>query len=380
MATNSAYATYTEVIDLQTTADRQSIIGIHTPVGASPYNRLKGFFTQFRKYKYNGIKSLVMVPAAQLPVDPLGLTGVVGTTDLMDPRDTLNPILFHGAHGENLDQILNTIYSSGSYVGTGNNPINDNGQNVSPSAEEYSVSIGVDYASYYSKLTDSSWRKFGIQSGVKLSGLKPLVHTVVQNMPTLPSLVPDTGASALQQMVYRNNGMFLPHPVANDIPVSIGSIPDNLPNGAIPIGERQTVFERDDTGSNLEYVYKQQFTNRMTTLGWLPTTTIQNPVDGDDFYANITILPKCFMGVLVLPPAYNVEQFFRMVITHSFSFKDFTSSLGAMDVLSADMPSKTVESIPYSNWIDYGESKDIDKGATIDTIGGKSTVISDGVM
>lgn len=371
MATNTAYATYTEVIDLQTVADTQTIIGIHTPVGASPYNRLKGFFTQFRKFKYNGIKSLVMVPAAQLPVDPLGLTGVVGTTDLMDPRDSLNPILFHGAHGEDLDQILNTIYSQGSYVGADNRNVNQNGQNTSPSAEEYSISIGSDYANYYSKLTDSSWRKFGIQSGVKLSGLKPLVHTVVQNMPMLPSWASDSGLSSGQQDVYRNAGLFEGFG-ANGTPASIGDTPTALNYMSVPIGEKQSVYERDASGSNLEYVYKQQFTNRMTTLGWLPTTTIQNPLDGDNYWSAITTLPRCYMGVLVLPPAYNVEQFFRCVITHSFSFKDFTSSLGAMDVLSAEVPGHDADHIPYHNWIDYG--------ATVDTVGGKSHVISDGVM
>lgn len=62
MATNYAKASYTEVIDLQTTNGKTSIIGIHTPVGVKPYRRLYGFFNQFRKYRYRGISSLVMVP------------------------------------------------------------------------------------------------------------------------------------------------------------------------------------------------------------------------------------------------------------------------------------------------------------------------------
>ena len=88
--TNYVKATYTEIIDLQTVNGKCSIIGIHTPTGNGPYSKLRGFFTQFRKFKYLGIDRMVMAPAANLPVDPLGLTGVQGTTDLMDPRDTLN--------------------------------------------------------------------------------------------------------------------------------------------------------------------------------------------------------------------------------------------------------------------------------------------------
>lgn len=374
MATNYAQATYTEVIDLQTVADSQSIIGIHTPVGASPYQRLRGFFTQFRKFKYNGIKSLVMVPAAQLPVDPLGLTGVVGTTELMDPRDSLNPILFHGCHGEYLDQILNEIYNQGNYVGSGNEPVNENGGNVSPSADEFRSPSSQDIYNYYAKLTDSSWRKFGIQSGVKLSGLRPLVHTVVQNMPSLPSMA--SGATAVY---HQNAGVF--GDVVAGVVQPPGTTPSAYPidNVYVPMGQAQEVpVYNNGVFSGIEEVYKQQFTNRMTSLGWLPTATKQSGA-GDNIQ-NVTILPKCFMGVLVMPPAYNVEQYFRMVITHSFSFKDFSSSLSLMDAgrsFGAGMDSTA--HVPYSNWIDYGESK-IKEGTTLDILGGDSTVVSDGVM
>lgn len=377
MATNYAYATYTEVIDLQTVADTQTIIGIHTPVGASPYQRLKGFFNQFRKYKYNGIKSLIMVPSAQLPVDPLGLTGVVGTTDLMDPRDVLNPILFHGCHGEHLDEILDEIYNQGNYVGAGNNNFNSNGGNVSPSADEFRIEQTGEIYNYYSKLTDSSWRKFGIQSGVKLSGLRPLVHQVVQNMPTLPAMMVD-GVSG--DNVYRNTGVF--QSVSSNTALNpIGNAPDSSPfnDSMVPMGQGQVVnvdsIVGDIASTTPEFVYKQQFTNKMTGLGWLPTAIMPNV---NTTGTRPVILPKCFMGILVLPPAYNVEQYFRMVITHSFSFKDFTSSLGLMDL---DNPVGTTDlNIPYANWIDYGGDSKIKQGTTLDMLGGDSTVVSDGVM
>lgn len=378
MATNFAQATYTEVIDLQTTADQQSIIGIHTPTGISPYQRLKGFFTQFRKYRYNGIKSLVMVPAANLPVDPLGLTGIVGTTDLMDPRDTLNPILFHGCHGEYLDMILNQIYSQAPFVGPDNEPLTapTDGSETSPSADKYEVSNTAHLYSYYSKLTDSSWRKFGIQSGVKLTGLRPLVHTLVQNMPTLPSAAANGNAAGY----YRNTGLFQGIDAGgNELApgTAVGNSPYN--DAASPMRTIDSVYTYDGSSPSIQMAYKQQFTNRMTSLGWLPTVTLQNPVDGSA--GGITMLPKCFMGVLVMPPAYNVEQFFRMVITHSFSFKDFTSSLDAMDYFSFKPSLDQDDALPYRNWIDYGsEGSKVAEGTTLDMIGGKSEVVSDGVM
>lgn len=372
MATNYAHATYTEVIDLQTTADRISIIGIHTPVGKKAYARLRGFFRQFRKFKYNGIKSLVMVPAANLPVDPLGLTGVVGTTDLMDPRDTLNPILFHGCHGESLTNVLDTIYRSSVYTDSGVNTVHANdGSDVSDSAEMFDVDISTDLFEYYSKLTDSSWRKFGIQSGVKLRNLHPLVHQVVQNMPTLPAglssdeYIANAGLFTNEYLVEGSTSV---RNVAPDSPASGKSLNTNVPN--TPIDEVTPVHQvigGDYSAANYTSAYKQQFTNRMTKLGWLPTAISRRGEPA----ARIVTTPKLFMGVMVLPPAYNIEQFFRMVITHSFSFKEFTSTLSLMDDSEVVSPF-TMDNIPYANWIDYGD--------TLDSIGAKSEVISDGVM
>lgn len=371
MATNYAHATYTEVIDLQTTADKISIIGIHTPVGRKAYARLRGFFKQFRKFKYNGIKSLVMVPAANLPVDPLGLTGVVGTTDLMDPRDTLNPILFHGCHGESLTNVLDTIYRSSIYTDSGANVSGSaDGSEVSDSAEMFDLDISSDLFEYYSKLTDSSWRKFGIQSGVKLRNLRPLVHQVVQNMPTLP-------AGIASSKYLANSGVFSAgynvEGSANDRNIPIDTPPNNVPLDPYvqytPMGELTPVHQvvDGDLSSGFTSAYKQQFTNRMTRLGWLPTAISRR----GEVAARIVTTPKLFMGVMVLPPAYNIEQFFRMVITHSFSFKEFTSTLSLMDETDP-VGVNIMDNIPYANWIDYGD--------TLDSIGAKSEVISDGVM
>lgn len=371
MATNYANATYTEVIDLQTVADQQSIIGIHTPIGNSPYSRLKGFFQQFRKFKYNGIKSLVMIPAAQLPVDPLGLTGVVGTTDLMDPRDSLNPILFHGAHGESLDVVLNEIYGSVSQPLSGTGAVGDfDGNNVSPSADEFRSPATFDVGNYYAKLTDSSWRKFGIQQGVKLSNMRPLVWNVAQNMPTLPAYYSGTDPEFARNIL--NRGVFAPVEINGDgfghTDVSPGSELGIGPEIAVvPRGNNAQVVNYNDSELLVTRQYKQQFTNRMTSLGWLPTATDNGIPTGN---VTQTFLPKLFMGVLVLPPAYNVEQYFRMVITHSFSFKDFTSSLSLFARIDSD--GAGMNNVPYDNWIDYGD--------TLDSIGAKSSTVSDGVM
>lgn len=377
MATNYVKASYTEIIDLQTINGTTSIVGLHTPVGSSPYQRLKGFFDQFRKFRYKGISSLVMVPAAQLPVDPLGLTGVTGTTDLMDPRDQLNPILFHGCHGENLGSILDSIYSASEYMRnptTGSqDTISQVGKNVSDSAVESKFeNTNLAYYGYYKCLTDVSWKKYGIQSGVRLKHLHPLVWKVAQNHPLVPTLQEG------------NIGELVSTQTAYDTPSEIAtkSTASSLNNaGFVYGGISQQVMAGVTDFTITRPVYQQQFTNGCASLGWLPTTQIGS--DGKNYQVT---LPKLYMGLLVLPPAYNVEQFFRCAIRHEFEFRDFTSSLGNMG-LGANALGVNPIAHSYFNWIDYSTSaKAVSEasvpmscGETIDVIGGSSQIVSDGV-
>nr|QJQ37763.1 capsid protein [Cressdnaviricota sp.] len=135
-----------------------------------------------------------MVPAANLPVDPLGLTGVQGTTDLMDPRDTLNPIMFHGAHGENMSNVIDNFYANHGNAFQSGGITNATAGFVSDSADQIQASNPVADNNYYRFLTDPTWRKFGIQSGVRLSRLVPLTWRLTRSIPLLPSYeAPATG-------------------------------------------------------------------------------------------------------------------------------------------------------------------------------------------
>lgn len=380
--TNYVKATYNEIIDLQTVNGKCSIIGIHTPTGLGPYTKLKGFFTQFRKYKYVGIDSMVMCPAANLPVDPLGLTGVVGSTDLMDPRDALNPILFHGCHGESMSDVLNSLFAKHS-----SNSIIDRLANPTVGFESQSADkLDVDFdaahvlqsvtsaeESYYRFLTDPKWRKFGIQSMLRLRKLHPLTWRVASTTPYLP----------------------------NDALLEVGNVGTVFENPPLVAGINSAVYnalpnapDYSADGSSVvpHRMYSQQFTNGVTPLGWLPTTTLTNEVtqtSGDSIVnvkSEFVRLPKLFMGVLVLPPSYNVEQFFRLSIRHTFLFKDFTQSLTPL--FDTNNPNQDLGNgaKSYFNWIDYtGNNKvvsvsPIDKGTTLDVLDGKSEVVSDSAM
>lgn len=363
---------------MQTINGKTTIIGIHTPQGERVREYLRGFFDQFRFFRYEGISSMVGVNAAQLPVDPLGLTGVTGSTDLMDPRDNLNPILFHGCHGESLGPILNTIYTSRerSYAGSGlvENGLVDNlvNNNVSDSLLGTDVENYLQYSAYYSALTDKTWKKFGIQSGVRLKGLHPRVWKVARNSPLLPIDYPADPNTANAGVVKAAAD------ASNYNPYAANSL-------GVPLGNGRNIedYGTDDENPIVAKAYDQYLTNGTAKLGWLPTS--QTGLDGQ-VYA--TMLPKLYMGILVLPPSYNVEQFLRFRITHRISFRGFTTSLGNMSRESQDI-SHPAARPAYFNWIDYtttnskeavGELSPISYGETMDIIGGESKLISDGVM
>lgn len=332
MATNFAKATYQEIIDLHTEAGKVSVIGIHTPQGAKPRKMLEGFFKQFRKYKYDGC-SLTIVPVAKLPADPLQVSYKAGEVGI-DPRDIVNPLLFHGCHGDNLNQALNSIYK-------GTFDFTSESVDLSQNDANQAIADADWEAMYYRAMQDPTFMKSHIMKPFRKKGLHPLVYNVASNHQILPnegnggagSLIPDGGdyvtfgfAPALQGTVENGKG------------------------GAVTTVPRF-------------------MTNRLQSLGWMDTrqvinsktTSAENPTVPAD-----TVLPKIFMGMLLLPPCYKQEMYMRMVLVHRFSFKEFNTSLS--------LPGATA----YHDF-NEGLSGSKDKSISLDTINSSAEITTDGV-
>lgn len=317
MATNYVSAKYQEIYDMGTVSGRTTIVGIHCPTGKQVQNMLSGFFSQFRKFRYTGC-TVQLVPAAQLPADPSQVSFEAGALTV-DPRDLLNPILFHGIHGENLNNALNQLYAA--YVGnnSGDGGMASNvGDAITSSVTEYDISNVNTAISYYSALSDPSFRKFGIQSGARVK-LKPLVHPLVQSNPMLPSdstlrVIPSGSG---QVKTYDGKSAGMTDADGNIInrsfyaPLGVDGLPV-VQQGVAPV----------------------MFTNGLRPLGWLPTSQMApaplGTVSGGTAQADLstTQLPKLFMGVFIFPPSYTQEMYFRLIITHYFEFKDFSTALG----------------------------------------------------
>nr|QCC72698.1 capsid protein [Cressdnaviricota sp.] len=342
MTTNYATANYQEVIDLHTESDTVSVIGIHSPCTETPLKMLGGFFDQFRKFKYNGC-SISLVPAARLPADPLQVSYAAGEPTI-DPRDMLNPIMFHGCHGDDMGVILNSLYST--FGNLSSEQYNDVKRNASDSIDQNVFNtrqIGSEYveALYYKALTDNTWRKAHPQQGFRKSGLRPMVHRVVAGRPIsqhyMPTSPTDQGV-AYDGSIGKNNSKSKYAEMGSTVlsslnpePIEAGAV-SSLPYTTVN-GELVEFHIGEDNSQN------SLFTSRLEPLGWIDTRSrhvkgINGQLKGNmsdkgtvatawSSVESKNFIPKVFMGMIMLPPAYKTEQYYRLIVNHNISFSGF---------------------------------------------------------
>lgn len=293
MSTNKAFAKYQEIYDVNTVSDKVSIIGIHTPVGAKPRQMLAGFFQQFRKYKYRGC-SVVATPAQRLGLQLTQLSTEAGASTV-NPKDVFNPILVRGCHGDNLNSALNSIYK-GSFQAEGSSLGKDDyAGNVVPSGNLTWEQM------YYRMLQDPSFKKFSTTSGIKLTGLHPMIYNVASNHQMLP----------------------------NEDSAVVGKLKDGGSNVSYGKVFHETTDGRvSNGGSGVAQVFPQFMTNRLQSLGWMDTRQVINSKANFSTPA-YTVLPKIFMACIVLPMAKSdsIVTSMRFIVTHYFAFKEFNTSL-----------------------------------------------------
>lgn len=337
MSTNYAKAKYQEIYDVNTVSNSVSVIGIHTPVGAKPRQMLSGFFTQFRKYKYSGC-SVVATPAQRLGLNLAQLSTEAGAS-AVNPKDVFNPILVRGCHGDNLNSALNSIYK-GSFQQEGSSLGKDDfGDTVVPAG-------GLTWeAMYYRMLQDPSFKKFSTSSGLKLTGLHPLVYNVATNH----QIIPNESASTVGSLTGGN---------AND--EELGFDPS-------------TRMSLTDGSGNAVFRYPQFMTNRLQSLGWMDTRQLINPPQSTfGVEPSFTSLPRIFMSVIILPPALSdsIVTSMRFVVTHYFEFKEFNTSLTLQGANE------------YYDWLTTQSKSGVKTNDTFETIGTQDSVeiVSDGVF
>lgn len=296
--------TYTETYDMNTEQDCPTLLGIHTPIGPTMYNMLAPAFRMYKKYKYIGC-DITVVNSARLPIDPEQV-GKISGSNYIDPRDTLNPIMFKGCHGESMGAVLDSMYDGLLLTHKGS----------SLDKEKFKADLE---AFFYTALGDDSWRKSSIQKTLSIKNLHPLVYSLSTNHQILPT----NGVSAGS---YSENV-----PVQNGSTAYVNGASGGYEQNGVVFLEGSTGVWRangDTESPTLLRGLNSMFTSKMHRLGWLDTLqyigrngTITNPLvplDGD-----IAMLPKVMMGILMLPPAYLCRQYLRVIIRHKIKFAGY---------------------------------------------------------
>lgn len=383
MTTNFATASYEEIYDIGTQDGKVSMFGIHTPTGIKPRFMLHGFFDQFREFKYLGISKFIVKPSGNYLIDPLN----VSTSDenAIDPRDLQNPICFKGVHGDNLNGILNQIYKESGF------------NKVGTSMDEEQNSFGAVWdnptimeSMYYAMLSDTNFRKYNAQIGLIKKGLYPLVHKAALIKQMLPAL--DGNGTT---------GQFLHHtPIVNASDETIGY--SRQKDSMINRANAYLLDNFDDNDTVVSAISRNQlFTNGKQKLGWLPTRQwftysgqgVPTPANQTESLQAVnstaTYLPKLFMGLMILPPSYKQQLFYRVIIRHNFAFRNFTTSMSGhtlQDYIKFTPGQTRLQDYQdidpailanYFNWLPSGSS--IDDSPTLETVNGSVELTASGV-
>jgi len=324
MATNFVKASYNEIYDLSTQAGDVTTLKFHAPQGTLPQQYLRGFWTQFKKYRYYGSK-IMMIPVATLPADPLQVSYAAGEPTI-DPRDMVNPILHKIYRGEALiDDVSSSPF--GMYSGVDQKVYNSG---TTPTVGE---------EQYYATLQDPSWKKAHVQRGFRAHGI-PLVRKLASNA--------QIGATSHFGSVIATPSQYLWDPMVGTQAThgnpSMATSADGQLGG--PLDPRfDGVANNFDVAPDGMQDLPEMFTSGWDRFGWLdtsqrtysPFTTDTRTVDVADqtntpaqntlrLREFLTRLPKIFTYIAILPPSYKQEMYFRLVISHEFGFKDFRSA------------------------------------------------------
>lgn len=285
--------TIRETYDLSTAPGRLGLIGIHTPGSAIIRKLYPGLWLNYNKVKVNSC-NVALACASLLPADPLQIG--VETGDIA-PQDLFNPILYRACSTDSFNTILNRMYGSDNLFNLqdGSIAFPANG----PGDPFPSISDTLSEDVYYGLLSESGWKKAMPQSGLQMRNLVPLVYNVISNYgnaarPKGPSdnadidqwaLVPNAQGSSTSSVKLAT--IFRGH---------------SFPMPALPTARGMV----------------------MGQASYVDSTTTQAGIDNSWYFPYFppTLIPKTYVGCVIIPPSKLHKLYFRMSISWTVSFFD----------------------------------------------------------
>lgn len=266
-----------ETYDLSTKPGKMGMISVHTP-SMDVISRAWSGLVQNHKFMKISHCNIRMACASVLPADPLQV-GIEGNA--IAPQDMFNPILFTAVSNDSFGTIQTRLYSLGYF--------NDN-QSASVNIDMDPLPDSIDdWGVYYSMLASAGFKKAMPQSGLSMSSLRPIVHTVYQNIATNRN----TGPS--------NNVNLATWDKLNGAEHSTLVETATLKGRSVPMPSIPTMYWAS-TGQNTE-----QFGS---TIKAIPCT-----------------VPATYVALILMPPAKLHTLYFRMTVEWFITFKGLRDNM-----------------------------------------------------
>lgn len=176
-----------ETYDLHTVRNKMSVIAVHTPKPDIIKRNFPGLLMQCKTYRPYSC-DVRLACASVLPMDPLG----VGTTENdVAPEDLFNPILYSALTNVGMSQLearINVLAEADASV--------SGADVIGPSANvdtDTFTNFDDEFNIYYGLLSNAhGWKHAAPQSGLSMSGLRPLVYELLYNVGDMGTLNPRT--------------------------------------------------------------------------------------------------------------------------------------------------------------------------------------------
>lgn len=166
-----------ETYDLHTVQNKMTVISIHTPKPQIIKDNFPGLLMNTKLYRPYSC-DVAVACASVLPLDPQGVGTAPGD---VSPEDVFNPILYSAMSNKGMSQLEARI----NYItlrGTNAPGIDVAGNTADVDIDSFSNQTD-DFNLYYGLLSNShGWKKSSPQSGLSMTGLKPLVYDILWNI------------------------------------------------------------------------------------------------------------------------------------------------------------------------------------------------------
>lgn len=327
-----------ETYDLHTTQNKMTVIAIHTPKPDIIKRTYPGLLMQCKTYRPYSC-DVRLACASVMPLDPLGVGTAEGD---VAPEDVFNPILYKAMSNKGMSMLEGRIHDM---VQTGPSVVPGSGDLAGSSASvevDDFTGLSDEFGVYYGLLSQTNeWKHANPQSGMSMSGLRPLVYDMMYNIGDNRQ-VNQIGASA--------------------------ELPVRNPVGVDPV---------------IGTFYGAGVLGNAHPMPFIPCTNVtasgSAPGFSDDNLPSMAAQSvnwlRVICGCIIVPPSRRHELFFRMVVEWTL---EFSSIRPISEVTGINGLAGLGDFTHFQNY-DYSSAKKLLTGSEDSILQGDSCMVSSNV-